>query len=1592
MSCFYTFRGHKFTERQLDEFLMTDGIEFIKEFGDQVFSELTLEQRQALKRIKEYNKKAKQVREDHILKVRQQTPEDAYTQAVLGIDAAVTDSYYKPITHFLKGVRSILTDRLLMPEFIMDNYFNERIAEWKQGKFKKDEEDLLFPDGNKPSIITDEMLDSFRSQIVDMWEAQAKLGSEIHKGCQIYFSGKDGKQYRNLPKEDLIKLLRERLDKILISDKNIEQIYEYCSNLHQALRRKYGCDEHQDLTFHTELTIFGDVTHPETREEMGLIGMVDLLVVDPKGSYHIIDYKTSPHDYNEEDNTAGGYSSAKKLAFNYQLNIYDRLLYNALNLNPRTHDINVAPIQLLNFKKGEKGWSFDGLSYDKDDFIDNLTSRASAASNINDNLDLMLPLKVYKDVDGAQIFDKVGTAMGELFQKHRRIVKKDDNGKKIINHEYEVLKNSILMTFDETKEFVEKLDLKENENGEWSVYLFKNRLIEAKTKKELIEKCRSELNKGVNRVSDHVNALKGAVEQRNADQLSFGSRIKYEDQEITWTEDTFREYCNENWDILQVPPQLEAMGIVLLVNKFTEAVDVLKISHNAVSKLLNQEENRKNLTAKFESDINENSKSDSYMLKAKLGNIDLIEAMLAINLIPNRFENLRINKIQVINPEHQEGITASARELKYCFKTLRKHAKNIKDGKWKEYMEEDNFENGNIHLCSAAEQAYNDFNTAVKSNAFRKKGAKIFESAASELEKLVFGENNDATLNKLIEIRRRLEKEYPYLNKKAKAMKEFGNDNLERVYSELDIAIADLQGVGFRQQTEDPLQYGDVKIWKGHSGLMTDNPGTMQNFNINLLTQSVMNAYQIVRNNMQEGVAKLRGIMQRVKDDQGFNYFKERFGGNKVNLFKGLTYRDANGDWLMVNPNKLSGSKREFAEYFLKEVNDNRYGKDLAQKYKDTDDIRYYRVPLTVGGSMWQVNSAMETLKFKLKGLLPKEIMERAKDKIYNLLSETSESERNVLNNAQWEMTTKFDGGEDEVNRLRLLKEKPEGYFEHDLEKLLLMHMHAYESKRAMDNVLPILRAGQVFQVFSKLSQNQSYENSLKYLQNYVKVSIFNKPLLTDRQLIIKEYANKLMSIASKMALGFSPRQLYQAVEGIWKGIGLVLRNPTGNTLDGKHQLNKDDFIKSFFNTMKELGHFGNRRSLLELINEKYALNDMDSNTYAERILDDHSLIYNFNTFLFRTASRPDFYNRLTIFQTQMRADGTWDAHYIKDGQLIYDWNKDRRFSALRRGNKGTFEYNQQFELYKEMFEQMKREGLIERGTSMYDADGKLRPLPQAYTIQQSESYKALSDMIYGYYSHEKRSLMQATLIGGLTLQMYTYWSGKKNQYLAASSIKNQGKYVHVKNSDGQPLYYVLDSNGLPDYTKDPVTEETGAPVIKWQGQFSEGIIVTLSNMLMELHNNKTASEVFNQYWNNKDENLKTIYRSNMIQLLYELSMFTMLGGFVGNLILDGAKDYIKENPPEGNFAQGVTNTAIQIGADVYNASFLDLNFIDSIGSRGINWTPFSISTLQRTAQNLFSFLGGKKDFDKFITGLASAPRQLRPAIYAIFDEMDMDA
>jgi hypothetical protein len=58
----------------------------------------------------------------------------------------------------------------------------------------------------------------------------------------------------------------------------------------------------------------------------------------------------------------------------------------------------------------------------------------------------------------------------------------------------------------------------------------------------------------------------------------------------------------------------------------------------------------------------------------------------------------------------------------------------------------------------------------------------------------------------------------------------------------------------------------------------------------------------------------------------------------------------------------------------------------------------------------------------------------------------------------------------------------------------------------------------------------------------------------------------------------------------------------------------------------------------------------MDMNIYAERLRTDQHNKYNFVNFAYKFASRPDYYNRMTIIIAKMKADGIWDALEVKDG------------------------------------------------------------------------------------------------------------------------------------------------------------------------------------------------------------------------------------------------------------------------------------------------------------------------------------------------------
>ena len=345
-----------------------------------------------------------------------------------------------------------------------------------------------------------------------------------------------------------------------------------------------------------------------------------------------------------------------------------------------------------------------------------------------------------------------------------------------------------------------------------------------------------------------------------------------------------------------------------------------------------------------------------------------------------------------------------------------------------------------------------------------------------------------------------------------------------------------------------------------------------------------------------------------------------------------------------------------------------------------------------------------------------------------------------------------------------------------------------------------------------------------------------------------------------------------------------------------------------------------------ELLNQQYGFNDMDSNSYIDRIKTDNTgLLYHFWNVGFRFASRPDYYNRMTIFYAQMQKDGSLDAHKIVDGRLIYDWASDKRFNAFAKGDKSNLEkYNKQKSLYITMGQQLEQEGAKNPDGTLFKLDLKdIQPLPKAYTNQQSEGMKALSDRIYGYYAHEKKSMIHSSLVGSMIMQMYTYWSAKKNQYAQTRSYTQEGQWAQYE-ENGELYYWKEDEDG--DLI--PTTENTGVPLQVWKGRPQEGIFLTgfeLMKAAVGKSDMTTKSGIagIQDLFNNEeiDPQIRRLYSSNMRQLI----------------------------------------------SDLLKASTMDANFMDSIWGRGKDWTPFSIQATDRLVNNLIRVGTGKQDLYDFL-------------------------
>ena len=1606
-SCNYYYKGKLIGDiAQLDDFLISKQMYYSK-YGDKVFQTvpsihniITEASKKNQEAQKAWNKRKKEfINDEELIKLNRP---------------------FVGVTEFLSGQRNEAGD-LYFPEFRKDYYWDKRFHAWTNAKkataenhsdgFTQDEIDLFF-DGDESKITaiplgnTDEWFKAngeykedfgsdeqkrLRDLITDKWKHQAEFGTDIHNVLEEYFKiASDPAQSERLQNLEnwsnkgftVTNFIKNNLkNKItpITNEEKIKQIIQIGKELREELESRYE----GPLTYYPEVTLSAKLNKEyEGRTDLSLVGRVDLLVIDKHGNPHIIDYKASPKSYSD-------YNLAKKLGFTYQLATYGRML-RRLGIDTGAMDLLVAPIKMVGLNKNSGNWDYETIERGSTS-TQLLQKLPDDTKKLNDNLDEFIEAPVIVNGHSENLVESVLDAFKKWFPKYGNTQYKSD---------------------EEVKELIkERGGFKQNKDtGQYEYQLNdRHQPITAKSESELFTKVKKEYNKRKERSIKNTKKIVKAIQNAKS---KGNSSVDLEIPVDNWFMSIISKYMGSNWTILDNDAALacQEFGMILFQNNLTGVIEVIKISASNLKYLNNWGENRSNLSGALEVDITENSNTDSRMLKALNGNIELMEAMVVLNNL-NFSQSIVLNKIHVINPGTQStALAASNKELLYNWKRLQKL--NKLDGN-------DLYMQGKIKLTSKVEQlmtTYQDIMSRAnkRDNAILSKHSKLFE----EVDNLKFTDKYEL-LNKLNELRRSFEKEHTEARQDMvngeiaihSGLRDYDSDYIRTLYQLITNTILELNNMDVRQAyiNHHPYLENSNFIKDGLSGVNLDNAGNFTQDILNQLTSLVLEGYQNARDTGFRKLNELRQKTEALKKAVGYSKALEYTVGNQTSLYDGMTKYTQDGDLRFVNPwkdNSLTTEQADYLKYIIttiqKNIKPDLTDTEIQQKIA-TDDIAFFQVPLIKASAASKIHTEgwVGWLKNKLRRF--------HKDNIKSMLSDI----QSEFLNADIESSYKHDNeifnvinlmeqgsGESRKELIENSRSKyGDGFFERDLEAILSQHIWAYTTTRALKDRMPLIKSAFIAINVMGNEQNYDFSTDKEFIHKYVNNKINHQSIVDEKLKPYHGAIKALQQATSWMALAFSPVQFtYQSVEAIWKDIKLIITKPDGSdTFTANNMYNAGKIV------YKELRNYSDIPTVVGAINAQYGINDMDNAAFAENNTSNrHGLFNFFGKFAYKFSSRPDFYSRMTIFVSQMLQDGSYKAHSVNEkGELTYDYSKDQRFKAFANNDQSNIEeYNKSKALYYAVARQLVKEGATNPNGTLFMVG---QSLPKAYSNKESEAKKAVGDQIYGYYDSSKKSMFQGMLLGSLLMQMRTWWSAKKNQYLAPGGIKAQGKWVQAeeelidsnthdfyRDEQGNPikfkLYYAKDEKGNIDANAPLVSENdpncSKVPFMQWKGKFEEGVLITLVSLAIDTYQNKSIR----QAWNNKfganvDPELKKAYESNIKLLFTDLVMAAIIGGLVAGALGDWADDEEKEARKSGHMDDAIMATAVGLLYRTINNSAMDFLWWNSIFDISMDWNPMSLVYFGNQLNLVSEVFTGEADAVEVAVKSFSAARQVRPIL-----------
>lgn len=1308
-------------------------------------------------------------------------------------------------------------------------------------------------------------------------------------------------------------------------------------------------------------------------------GIMDLVAKMGDGSVRIYDYKCGTiGSYSDYESRGRKHKKLKTVA--KQMAIYRRMLANELGIDESKIRMNMLGYEFTNMScevatDGLTKWKIDGYR--------------PLGTGYGSSMDVSL--------DGDMSF--IAQKMDSVITKKQPEVSYDANNlTDFINSKRKEFFGHIKTKYTEedVDEFIEKVGYYKDDFG---VYHLNN---DYDIKADSLDGFKSAVLKSMNTKSsvpkEQVRNFKDKIKKVKAEKGQEYEGYKDNVSSVGAKKDYFNQLVNKyvdgRYEIMSfgsgIDDVFEEMGYIVFRDKLTDTLDFMCVT-NELPYLKNRNANGTYITNGL---YNMADNIDPKMLWNTVGGRNSVMAVLVMNELMSKNEsmkNYKIGSILTVNRSINIGECHKNEDIMYSLSKLMEYCgydvkKELSDIKILSSL-------GKIQQCAMG------LMTMLDDSSLKYKGQlkSIEDIVKRSIE--ITKDNSDAIYvsyegmsdrtkiatsiyTNLIEELQGKEDKLTHLFSMSDELRNITEEQewIRWIYE----AYADASG--YELHTDDEYKNASLR-WKDGTVTinMLESAGYFDNKTLNVISTNCVNAMSKLRLTLADGLSGIRDQVGKLEKAKNYTRLSDRTVGFKSSIYSNLFVKTS--DTLRFkDPDDPSESgtllteEKEFLRYVIKFL--------CNMRGIDEHDYRRLYVPL-MKGSVYSAESCRdvyEKMKSQVKRWKENGIVSLENDKDLGISLDNTKS--------LFQISDFFANGDIRMNddeRRKMITEKGINYFETDIENILIGFM--FEKQRAdvmRKDVLPIIRAAYTFNKYQSAYTNQKTDKTCEFIEEYARANVHRENIDPKEFQAASRYVKMARGVISKMALAFSPVQFsYQMIQGFISNTLTSIRSDSEYS-----NITMEELKFGYKEAFRSMGHSFESKTKADLLNEALGINNINLKHYVESVNSNRKGVQHiFDRLAMKTVERPDFYNRMALVIAKMKSDGIYDdAIRVENNKLYYDFYKDKRFDRIVKGDFSSDEAKRQLALYMALGNEMARDKILDRDGNEFTMPKSLKeikPLPFFYSTSQITSLKDIGDLAYGNYDDMNKATWAQTMLGGMFMHFRTFWSAKKNQYLADGGAKIRKKYRHKviesvdKDGNVNKVYFYYKKTADGNWS-DVITtnkDEAFCPYYELVGEYQEGVLKTIFDWAKAFRNENIVSikklkeKEKNGTITDEERDILRYKIGNMKRVLSDIGV-VFIGFLIGALMKD-LLEKLKDSSDTDNIGDAMIIDAFTLCVNSIDKGVEDFNFVKSLVDPFRDWNPIPVSMLLTHGKNIINCVTGDKDAYDLITKSFASTKQI---------------